>query len=56
MAKYRATEQSFINDKLVEKDEIVEYTGQPGSNLELVKGNSKASAASANTGDASDLA
>lgn len=52
MAKYRATEQSFINDKLVEKDEIVEYSGIPGSNLEPVGKNYKPAVAD----DAADLA
>ena len=55
MAKYRATEQSFINDKIVEKDEIIDYSGEPGSNLEPVSKNSRVGAKVA-TDSADDLA
>lgn len=54
MAKYRVLEQSFINDKLAEKGDIIDFTGAPGSNLELVK--NQKTAPVDNTDDASDLA
>lgn len=35
-ARYRATEQSYIDDKLVQAGEEVDYAGPPGYNLEPV--------------------
>lgn len=37
MAQYRVTETSFINNKLVQAGDIVEYEGRAGKNLELIK-------------------
>ena len=37
MPKYKVLEKSFINNSIVEAGEIVEYQGQPGNNLELLK-------------------
>jgi hypothetical protein len=37
MAKYRVLSKSFINNTIVEAGEVVEYTGKPGSNMELVE-------------------
>lgn len=36
MPKYYVLEKSFINHTIAEVGEIVEYDGEPGSNLELV--------------------
>lgn len=38
MARYRVKETSFIDNKLVEAGAEIEFTGEPGSNLELVEG------------------
>lgn len=38
MAKYRVLSKSFINNAIVEAGDVVEYDGEPGSNLELVEG------------------
>lgn len=37
MAKYKVLVQSFINNKIVEAGEIVEYDGRPGTNLEPIE-------------------
>lgn len=37
MPRYRVLEKSFIDNKLVEEGEIVEYEGETGSNLELIE-------------------
>ena len=34
MPKYKVLERSYIGERLVEKDELVEYDGKPGNNLE----------------------
>lgn len=36
MALYTALELSFVNDRLVEPGQIVEFTGEAGKNLQLV--------------------
>jgi hypothetical protein len=42
MARYRVLEKSYINDRLVEEGEIIEYElpagGMAGSNLEPIDG------------------
>ena len=45
---YRVLEKSFINNAIAEVGDIVEYTGEPGTNLELV---SKAEAKKAEEAD-----
>lgn len=35
--KYRVLEKSFIDGRIVEEGEIVEYDGKAGSSLELIK-------------------
>lgn len=37
MARYKVLETSYINDAIIEPGTIVEYQGEPGANLELVK-------------------
>lgn len=37
MPKYKVLQKSFINNQILEEGEIVEYDGEPSSNLELVK-------------------
>jgi len=37
MAQYKVLQKSFINNNIVEEGEIVEYDGNPGTNLELIK-------------------
>lgn len=37
MPKYEVLEKSYINDRLVEKGEIIEYSGIAGSNLKSCK-------------------
>ena len=37
MAKYRVLEKSFIGDAIVEAGAIVDYDGEPSSNLEPIK-------------------
>jgi hypothetical protein len=37
MAKYKVLAQSFINNKIVEVGEVVDYDGRPGANLELIE-------------------
>jgi hypothetical protein len=41
MARYRVTKKSFINNTIVEEGEEVEYSGEPGSNLELIGGGNR---------------
>lgn len=57
MAKFKVLEKSFINNAIVEAGEVVEYDGDPGPNLELVKepakGKGKTAAADKPDGDAS---
>lgn len=36
MAQYRVLVTSFINNKLVQPDEIVDYDGEASDNLELI--------------------
>ena len=36
MARYRVLKTSFISNKLVNPDQIIEYTGEASDNLELV--------------------
>jgi hypothetical protein len=38
MAQYRVVQKSFINNTIVEEGAIIEFDGEPGANLELVKG------------------
>lgn len=47
MARYRATERSFIDNRLVEAGEEVEYEGIPSANLEPLDKPAKAAAAKA---------
>lgn len=47
MARYRVLEKSYINDRLVETGEEVEYEGLPGHNLEPLDKAAKAAAAKA---------
>ena len=61
MARYRVKETSFIADKLVEEGTIIEYTGIPAANLELIDSDVGAPGVEADGGfyqpeDASDLA
>lgn len=42
MAKYRVLQTSFIDNKLVNEGEIVEYDGEAGHNLELIEPEKKA--------------
>lgn len=37
MPKYRVLAKSFINNAIAEEGAVVEYDGQPGSNLELIE-------------------
>lgn len=34
MPSYRVLERSYIGDRIVEADEIVDFNGRPGPNLE----------------------
>lgn len=34
---YRVLQRSFINNTVLEVDDTVQYSGEPGPNLELVK-------------------
>lgn len=34
--RVRVLEKSFINDRLVDEGEIIEFEGEPGSNLEVL--------------------
>jgi hypothetical protein len=61
MARYRVKELSFIENKLVEEGKIIEFSGTPGDNLELVNDNAGAPGVEANGGfyqpqSAADLA
>lgn len=42
MPTYRALQKSFINNRIVEEGETVEYDGEPSANLELVEDAPKA--------------
>jgi len=35
--KYRVLEKSFIRGRIVEEGEVIEFDGNAGSNLELIK-------------------
>lgn len=49
MAKYKVLERSFINNAIVEAGEIVEYDGEPSSNLaKLTKAEAKSADAAEN--------
>ncbi|WP_158010817.1 hypothetical protein [Tardibacter chloracetimidivorans] len=37
MAKYRVLKKSFIGNTIVEEGAIVDFNGQPGSNLEAIE-------------------
>lgn len=37
MAQYKVLTKSFINNSIVEEGATVDYDGQAGSNLELIK-------------------
>ena len=37
MAKYRVLEKSFINNAIVDEGDEVDYSGEPGPNLELIE-------------------
>lgn len=37
MPQYKVLQKSYINNRIVEEGEIVEYDGKPGTNLELIK-------------------
>lgn len=41
MAQYRVLAKSFINDRIVEEGDIVDYDGETSDNLEPVKGKAK---------------
>ncbi|GLS17970.1 hypothetical protein GCM10007874_09860 [Labrys miyagiensis] len=45
MARYRVTELSYIDERLLEPGQEVEFTGVPGPNLTLVEDNDKTRAA-----------
>lgn len=47
MARYRVLERSYINDRLVEAGEEVEFDGLPAHNLEPLDKAAKAAAAKA---------
>lgn len=55
MAKYRVTERSFINNRLVEAGEIVDYDGEPAGNLEAVKDEAESKAKGKASTKADDL-
>lgn len=40
--RYRVLEKSFLNGRIVEEGDIIEYEGRPGSNLEPIKEAAKA--------------
>lgn len=42
--QYRVLQKSFIGNRIVEEGEVIEYDGEPSSNLELVKKGKKAAA------------
>lgn len=37
MATYKVLEKSYINEKMVEVGEIIDYDGEASGNLELIK-------------------
>jgi hypothetical protein len=37
MPQFRVLAKSFINNRIVEEGEVVEFDGEPGSNLEAIK-------------------
>jgi hypothetical protein len=45
MAQYRVLQTSFINNALVQEGEVVEFDGEPGSNLEPLKKSKKGASA-----------
>lgn len=50
MAQYKVLERSWINNRLVEPGEVIEYAGRAGSNLEpLDKKSKKTEATSASS-------
>lgn len=44
MAQYEVLEKSFINNRIVEAGEVVEYDGEPGPNLKAFKKGKKVEA------------
>jgi len=44
MAKFKVLERAYINDRLVEAGETVEYDGPPGKALEEIKAENKSAA------------
>lgn len=52
MAKYRVTATSFIGNTIVREDEVVEYDGTPGDNLEPIDPPAKSKKKSAATAEA----
>lgn len=54
MPQYRVLQKSFIGNRIAEEGEIVDYDGEPSSNLELVKKGKKAAEAPAADAPADD--
>lgn len=50
MAQYRVLQKSFVNNSLVEEGEIVEFDGEPGTNLEPLKKSKKGAGAPVDSG------
>lgn len=56
MAQYRVLQKSFIDSRLVEAGETVEYDGEASDNLELIKKATKRTAATTAAADEGDAA
>ena len=41
MARYKVKERSYINNRVVEAGEIIEFAGKPGKNLEKIEAAAK---------------
>lgn len=54
MAQYKVLATSWIGDKLRQPGEIIEFSGEAGSSLELVKAKKKDKAADAEVEPAAD--
>lgn len=54
MPQYRVLQKSFVNNRIVEEGEVVDYDGDPGPNLESVKKGKKAEPAAADQAGAGE--
>jgi hypothetical protein len=54
MAKYRVLEKSYINGRIYEEGEIVEYDGEASDNLEPIKVRNKSQAQAVDGDDVSN--